>query len=232
MLGVSGELPVLWGAPLQSRLDPTWDGTDCAGVGEYVLGVIRGWGAAPLPSPPVGGRAGSGARAQRTESSCGPWGPWRAAERSWGVWLSPARLSGAAGGACCAEEEEEHCPRTQENPALHEENARRSGGLNSGARLQRRAQRPQVRAQDPRALAARHRFGARGSGCRPELSRRAALGLALPASVYPPLCLLPLRASAVTGCTPQVPTLGSQPVLSARDWRPGVWREGLGESGQ
>lgn len=115
MLGVSSELSVLWGAPLQPRLGPTWDGTDCAGVGwGCMLGVICGWGAASLPSLPVGGRAGSGARVQRTGSSCGPWGPWRAAARSWGDWLSPARLYGAAGGACCAEEEGEHCPRTQE----------------------------------------------------------------------------------------------------------------------
>lgn len=107
-----------------------------------MLGVIRGWGAAPLPSPPVGGRAGSGARAQRTGSSCGPWGPWQAAARSWDVWLSSAPLTGAAGGACCAREEGEHYPRTQENPALHEGNARGPGGLGSGALLQRPAQGP------------------------------------------------------------------------------------------
>lgn len=156
----------------------------------------------PLPSPPVGGRAGSGARAQRTGSSCGPWGPWRAAARSWGVWLSSAPLSGAAGGACYAEEE--HCPRTQENPALHEENARAPGGLGSDARLQHPAQRP-------RALAARYWFVARGSGSPPELSP--GLG-GLPSALLhqllsiPSLLCLRLRASVATGCTSRVPTWG------------------------
>lgn len=71
-----------------------------------VLGRCRGWGAAPLPSPPDGGRAGWGARARRTGSSCGPWGPWRAI---WSAGLGtrdsgsraavPARLPRAARGA-------------------------------------------------------------------------------------------------------------------------------------
>lgn len=191
--------------------------------GGCVLGVIREWGAAPLPSPPVGGRAGSGARAPRTGSSCGPWGPWRAAARSWGVWLSLAPLSGAAGGACCAEKEEEHCPYTQGNPALHEGNTRGQGGLGSGARLQHPAQRPQARAQGPRAFAARYRFGARGSGSRPELSPglsrlpSASLHqlLSIPRSAFflsAPLLLL----TAPHGSQPRDPSLSSLPGTSAQ----------------
>lgn len=189
-----------------------------------MLGVIRGWGAAPLPSPPAGGRAGSGARAQRTGSSCGPWGPWPAAARSWGVWLSPAPLSRAAAGACCAEEKEgEHCPRTQENPALHQGNARGPEGLGNRARLQCPAQRPQARAQGPRALAARYRFEARGSGSQPELSlgfggQPSALLhqlLSIPHSAFFPSTPLPLLA-APHGSQPWGPSPSSLPGTGAQ----------------
>lgn len=53
---------------------------------------------------------------------------------------------------------------------LHQGNARGPGGLGSGARLQRSAQRPLARAQVPGALAARYWFEARRSSSRPELS--------------------------------------------------------------
>lgn len=66
-------------------------------------------------------------------------------------------------------------------------------------------------------------------------SPRVSVGCPRPRSTsfcLPSFYLLPLRTFASAGCTPQVPTLGSQPVPSARDWRPGARREGLGESGQ
>lgn len=102
-------------------------------------------------------------------------------------------------------------PHPGKSRALRGERARAPGGLGSGAHLQHPAQRPQARAQGPRALAARYCFGARGSGSPPELSP--GLG-GLPStslhqllSIPSLLCLL-LRASVATGCTSRVPTWG------------------------
>lgn len=93
------------------------------GVGVRVGGRCQGWGAAPLPSPPGGGRAGWGARALRTGSSCGLWGPWRAGRASWGLGLrsrlrSPALLRAPRRQRVeCGREELEGCSRTDKDTA-------------------------------------------------------------------------------------------------------------------
>ena len=92
-------------------------------MGVRVGGRCQGWGAAPLPSPPGGGRAGWGARARRTGSSCGLWGPWRAGRASWGLGLrsrlrSPALLRAPRRQRVeCGREELEGCSRTDKNTA-------------------------------------------------------------------------------------------------------------------
>lgn len=183
-----------------------------------MLRALHRWGAAPLPSPPGGGRADWGARAPRIGSSCGPWGPWPTV-RTWGVGLIPAPLSGAAGGACCAEEEE-RCPRTQENPATREGNALRSGVLDRGARLQRPARRPPPRARGARASAARYPAWARDSCSRPALS--AGLGGLPSASLHQLLSTLSLPSSSPHLCLCWLHPTGPNPGVLARPLRQGL----------
>lgn len=196
-----------------------------------MLRALRGWGANPLPSPPGGGRADWGARAPRIGSSCGPWGPWRAAHL--GCWADPCSAVGSCRGAR-AVRRRSAVPAPRKIAATREGSALGPGGLDRGARLRPRARRPcpGIAVPAPRLRATRLERGVPAPGLR---SPRVSVGCPRPRSTsfyLPSLCLLPLRASASAGCTPQVPTLGSQPVPSARDWRLGARREGLGESGQ
>ena len=106
-------------------------------------GRCREWGAAPLPSPPGGGRAGWGARARRTGSSCGPWGPWPAGGRRAGraprgpglrsrlgspALLRAARRQRAESGG----EEEEGGSRTDKEAAPARGGRGRGGGGGGG----------------------------------------------------------------------------------------------------
>lgn len=110
------------------------------GVGVRVGGRCQGWGAAPLPSPPGGGRAGWGARARRTGSSCGPWGPWRAGRAPWGLGLrsrlrSPALLRRRGGSGLSAAERRWRAVHAQIKIPRRRGEGARGWGAAAGSRL-------------------------------------------------------------------------------------------------
>ena len=216
-------------------------------------GRCREWGAAPLPSPPGGGRAGWGARARRTGSSCGPWGPWPAGGRRAGraprgpglrsrlgspALLRAARRQRAESGG----EEEEGGSRTDKNTAPARGGRGRGRGAGGGRPLAcpagLRASRLGAQGLAGASVPWRRHPGLPGSRVwsLPLLSSPRSLSgslSALPRSPSLPLRVsltLPLSASPSLPLRPQ--PWGPQPVPSAWDWRPGAWWEGSGESGQ
>lgn len=218
----SRELPRALAGSCPCLAHPQTGAPRSAGEGR---GSCRGMGRVPaLPSPPAGGPAGWGARARRTGSSCGPWGPWRGAAR---------RGSGA------------RCGLGVRRGRAREEEAAAWGAAGSGVRSDKNTARRERANERAQGAGTGSRAAPRFRGLR---SGRASLCLAgvtpqTPSSQTPsppafPRAPSPLAPSLALPAPPRpgaplapVPGSPARPP-SAWDWRPGARWEGSAGSGQ